>query len=229
MKTQTLGTVGLLLLVACTAGQDPQAESASPTLGRTVDASAVHPDVTFDKANRSPARTAETYYFDNGERRPLFVDRLRVAEVAPSAESEAALRARFLGASSEPSGSPAVRIWRIADEPGDLLDALRELDASLGGGQFSPVLTLDEAGTSGQRVLVGDVLVALDPSWSAIEVQDWAERGGHAVRTASSLGPNTLLLESAAGLASLELANRLVESEGALSAEPNFWKQARPR
>lgn len=105
-----------------------------------------------------------------------------------------------------------VRIWRLA-ESAPVPPAA------------SPVLS--EGSTV--RALPGGVIVRLDPRWDPETVRQWLERQGLTLARELPVGPNTLELASAPGLAALELSERLRGQEGVISSSPNWWQVREPR
>lgn len=92
--------------------------------------------------------------------------------------------------------------------------------ADVSGALQSPVLR-DESGRA--RALPGGVLVVLAAALDDASVQAVLARYG--VAAARRVDGLTWLVDSPAGLASLELANRLARSGEFASAQPNWWVQ----
>jgi hypothetical protein len=86
------------------------------------------------------------------------------------------------------------------------------------GALQSPVLR-DESGRA--RALPGGVVVTFDGAPDEAAARALLAR--HGAAAARPLSPGAWLVESPAGLASLELANRLAASGAFASAQPNWW------
>lgn len=79
------------------------------------------------------------------------------------------------------------------------------------------------------RALPGNVIVTLDPGLTSEEVEQWAAANGQRIVDRMRYGRNVVVLESAPGMASLELANRLRQRKEVLAAEPNWWQETATR
>lgn len=75
------------------------------------------------------------------------------------------------------------------------------------------------------RLLPGNVIVDLDPSWSQEKVQDWADRHQVEVLARLPIGTNMVVIKTAPGLAALELANKLYRSGEVRAAFPDWWTE----
>lgn len=93
------------------------------------------------------------------------------------------------------------------------------------GGIFIPALstTGDEAGLV---VPVGGVIVELPKSTDEAGAKAWASKNG--LRLVKKVVGSFFLVESAPGLASIDLANSL-KDKGAVSATPELWINAGPK
>lgn len=151
----------------------------------------------------------DTYiWYDGGKPRKVWLDPSLVAEFGKRPESMSQPEARYNG----------VRIWRQDDQA---------TSRALSSGHASPVL---RDGPGGQiRALPGNVIVKLDPQWTEPQISSWLSANGLTELRRLSIGKNVLVIESAPGLASLELANRLQESETVISAQPNWWTPTEKR
>ena len=84
-----------------------------------------------------------------------------------------------------------------------------------------PVFT-DASGN--QMALSGEVILLLDPEWTRARVASFL--ADHDIADAAEPVPwsaNTFLVRAGPGLASLELANALIEELGVSIAMPNWW------
>lgn len=75
------------------------------------------------------------------------------------------------------------------------------------------------------RLLPGNVIVDLDPTWSQEEVQAWATRHQVEVLAKLPIGENMVVVKTAPGLAALELANQLYRSGEVRAAFPDWWTE----
>ena len=142
------------------------------------------------------------YWYDGGQRQALRLDGTQVADFRLAAKD--ALRP---AGDVEKSGS----------------DTLPD--------GVSPVLRNVGAAPGDARALPGGVIVTLQapPAGSDVAARESSARGllqrhGLAPVRALDADQRIWLVEAPAGLASLELANRLHESGGFESAEPNWWR-----
>lgn len=92
------------------------------------------------------------------------------------------------------------------------------------GGGYSPVFS-DNAGSGTKRALPGNILVQLDGSWSDAHCTAWAVGQGLRILQRLPINGNFFEISSPAGLASLELANRLHGTPGVVFAQPNWWAE----
>lgn len=147
-------------------------------------------------------------WYDGGKPRELHRDDALVAEFDNK---------------SAPADKPAlrsngVRIWHRQE------DAATRAVAT---GKTSPVFRDSEGGA--MRALPGNVIVRLDPTWNAAQVDDWLAANGLTGLRHLPIGGNVLVVASPPGLAALELANRLQLSGKVVSAQPDWWEQRSPR
>lgn len=182
---------------------------------------------TGSLAKSTPARSraepvATHYWFDGDRRRELTIDPERVADFrgASAATRDAGTAGTPALAKSTPAGSPLRPKAAVEKEPGGALPE-----------GVSPVLREASAPASQVRALPGGVIVTLkaapastDPA--AREAQARRELAEAQLEPLRPLDPShrTWLVASPAGLASLELANRLHESGRFESASPNWWR-----
>jgi hypothetical protein len=72
--------------------------------------------------------------------------------------------------------------------------------------------------------LPGGVLLHLEPTWTESDVQSWLSQNSLQLIRKQDISGNWVVVESPAGLGSLELANRLKGKLGVISATPNLWR-----
>ncbi|MFO0773578.1 MAG: hypothetical protein U0172_02795 [Nitrospiraceae bacterium] len=165
------------------------------------------------------ALTPYTWHDGTREHR-LWMDPSIVAEFVPDATPSSTLSHATILA-ERPANRTRIRFWR-ADQGTQASDLLASAAQRKSTTALSPVLR-DTPSTSGSvRLLPGNILVTLNPTWNADAVNAWANR--HALRILQHLpyAPNMLLVESAPGLATLELATRLARSGDVHHVEPDW-------
>ncbi len=175
--------------------------------------------------NRSdePKPLTDSYTWHDGDREHrVWVDPDLVAEFRTAAGT-----ASLPGAKIFSDGGPrtqGIRLWKV--EQGTKSDAaLRSAARDQPAARYSPVLH-DSPSTDGpMRLLPGNVVAVLDPSWNRDAVAQWAAR--HKVRIVRelTLAPNMVVLETAPGLPALELANNLYRSGEVKAAFPDWWTE----
>ena len=95
-----------------------------------------------------------------------------------------------------------------------------------GGGTDSLPVFRSESG-GGLMTLPGGVLLALDPEWDEVKIEDFFSRNNIAADRISELGflKNGFFVETASGFPSLELANSLAAKNGVVISSPNWWSE----
>lgn len=168
------------------------------------------------------AWAAPDHYYDGTRKVPITRQADLVAEIAVPGQ-RSALRAEGGGAAPLVAGDSLVRIRRVA------AGAVNPSVAAGGAGTTSPVYRQGAGSTGRLMTLPGGVLVKFPAGWSRERVDAWLAARGHAAARPMAWGPQWYLVETPAGLASLEAANAMVESGEVLSASPNWWKQTSTR
>ncbi len=170
--------------------------------------------------------TSVRYFYDGGERREAIEESGEVAEFAPREETGKEVRAARKEARAIAHRQKRfVRLWRVLPAAGE--DVARGLSIKIPRGKFSPVFRDSPGGA--RRALPGGVLVALEPSWSEKQVEDWARGRGYAIQAKLPTGKRDYLLDTPPGLPSLETANELQESGEVLWATPNWWQEVQAK
>lgn len=122
--------------------------------------------------------------------------------------------------------SGGASIWKAAEADAPALAALSS--ASTSGSRYSQVFQ-DLPNGGRLRALPGNVIVTLNPALSGDEIEEWARMNGQRIVATMRYGRNIVVVESAPGLASLELANQLREWNDVVAAEPNWWQETSAR
>lgn len=180
-------------------GAPPQAHSEEPAGGRWT--------------------TAYVWYDGTRERR-VWLDSEQVAELTPGQGSETTLPLSQV----LPQSPRGIRLWTV--EKGVTPDRLvKELGSGSGMTKFSPVLRDAPSPEGPVRLLPGNVIVELDPTWSQEKVQDWATRYQVKIQAQLPIEGNMVVVKTAPGLAGLELANKLYRSGEVRAAFPDWWTE----
>lgn len=151
-------------------------------------------------ANQTNTNQITTYWYDGSRKRMLTIDRSSIAD---------------FGSLTKPKSAPEITTSEI-------LSSKAKSDS-----RTSPMLRNAQSGQLA-GALAGGVLVRMTRAVEAEDAQAMAKAFGatvkHPLGTATSVGHELWLFDSPAGLASLELANRIHESGQVKSAAPNWWK-----
>ncbi|MBJ6609574.1 MAG: hypothetical protein JG718_04375 [Candidatus Thiothrix moscowensis] len=175
------------------------------------------------------AETAQTYtYYDVGKPKTLQLMPNLVADFAAETENQA--QARSVGENVVKSISPGAqltdqgggnaRIWKtdVAVNPNAI--QARSYGTAQDGGTLSPVF--QEGGTL--KALPGGVVVNFAAGTTQDQANDWAVSKGYSVKEKLSFG-NYYLIDTPAGMESLNLANQWQASGEVVSSTPNWWRQ----
>jgi len=168
------------------------------------------------EAARAAANLSEYTWYDGGQERRVYLAPQLVADFAGGVKS-ARPEAREIHA----RGGAVLYELEGESDLGSLRSTLgaRGVDAAV-----SPVFYDDGAGAGRRRALPGNVVVEFAAERGAETVSAWAEEEGLTILRKLSFG-NYYLVQSPAGLASLDLANRLQQSGAVRSAQPNWWTE----
>lgn len=122
----------------------------------------------------------------------------------------------------------SVRIWKLNDTV-NAETAVREIKTKNDAAKVSAVFH-DQGAASGRlRALPGNVIVYLNPEWNRQAIDAWLAKNGLHVVKQLGIGKNVYEIETAPGLATLDLANRLYESGDVVAAIPNWWQTVSKR
>lgn len=95
-------------------------------------------------------------------------------------------------------------------------------------GQYVPVFRNAENGGS-RFASAGGVIVYLPSGWTQSQVQAWVTTQGLQLQQVFDPTRNGLLVQSAPGFPSLELANRLLKLSGVQTAKPLWYRETTTR
>lgn len=170
-------------------------------------------------ANAQAADSAPLHYHDGGRRIALSVEPALVADFGPSRMT--ALSATGTAAAQRVAGDSSVRILR--------LPAGQDAAAAATGLQRSPVFR--QGGTPAGRLMAlpGGVLVKFKPQWSREQQNAWLATQGLPAGQPMALGAEWVRVDTAAGWAALQVANRLQATGEVLSSSPNWWTETASR
>lgn len=154
------------------------------------------------------------YYYNGANQQRITPDPSRSAEFAPYGQTSAAR-------SAVPADS-----WRFI--------TLRPVIAgatvsSSGSAWTSPVFREGDSPAGRLMALPGGVIVQFQALWSDAQVSNWVATKALTVDQRLGIRGNWYVIRSAAGQASLDLANAIHESGEVISASPNWWKETVPR
>lgn len=170
--------------------------------------------------SKAPAQPEAThYYYDGPTKREITLDPDLVAEFT-SAETQAKAAAPLSG--MEPAGGHrGVRFWKINAESAQEVRSVSKQAGKASASKFSPVFR--DAGGRRPRALPGGVILFFKKGWTEDQCRGWIAEKGLTIERKLTVGKPIYLVESPAGLASLELANRLHETGKLVGASPNWW------
>jgi hypothetical protein len=94
---------------------------------------------------------------------------------------------------------------------------------------YAPVFHDAPSASGSLRSLPGNIIVYLNPDWNQDTIGQWVKRHGYLVVGQLAVGPNVFVLETKAGLESLQLANELYESGEVVAAFPDWWLETSVR
>ncbi len=198
------------------------------TLSTTVGAMGDLPkrDKSGDTASGSDTKLSGNYYWYDGKRkRTIFQDNNIVAElITPGAGST--MKANMASAAAVGKQTSAtVKLWDIS-AASDSKQSLSALSGTMKG-SLSPVFTNSKSGGGQRRALPGGILVTFNSDWNDKKVKQWVTAKGLTIKQKMNFG-NIYLLDSAPGMASLNMANSIYESGEVEGASPNWWQELQP-
>ena len=161
---------------------------------------------------------ASYYWYDGARKRTIHLDPELIAQFDAGAAP-----AKGMMPGLEPAGETGdgVRLWRAGDGGNSISASAKAAKGS--GGKFSPVF--QNRGGRGRRALPGGVIVTFDSAMSDEACAAWIAARGLTVRSKLTKGRQIYVLDTPAGMKSLEVANSLHESGEVESASPNWWTE----
>jgi hypothetical protein len=183
---------------------------------------------TSSKGKECAAALSTSYtWYDTDGQHTVWLNPALVAEFGAPPHSESAVKRAHPAAVAEPGSRGLARIWRL---DGDGVEhVLRQARAVNPAGKYSPVFSDGPADGARKRALPGGVIVYFKPDWTESQISAWTASQGLSIARKLEIGPNIYVLETAPGFAALETANRIHQSGGVVSAQPNWWVQVTTR
>jgi hypothetical protein len=169
---------------------------------------------------------SQSYTWHDGQRQhTVWLNPDTLAEFNPGPAADSPVK-RMATASLAVAGKRAegIRLWRL-DAGITPLAATRALRSSHPQGKYSPVLHDAASSTGRMRALPGNIIVHLDPAWTAEQVSAWARSRQLEIVKTVDVGPNIVVIRSEPGIPGLVLANRLRGSGEVRAAYPDWWQE----
>jgi len=169
------------------------------------------------------AQSGESYYwYENGVKHELFIQPDLVVEFDQAGSSRQSLQKASGVSLLDRSGR--ARLYRVEPEQQDSMQASLKA-SSVVGNLRSPVFSSSSEGGV-LRGLPGGVLVSFLSPKSTEEISEWCREHGLELDKLLAIDrPQTILVKTAAGVASLSEANRIRQLAGVAEATPNWWTQ----
>ncbi len=201
-RTAATALLGALLLsnAACAAGLEKSHGSATKAAA----------------ASKAANNLSEYTWYDGGRERKVYLAPQLVADFAGGVKAA-------LPEAREVHARGGAVLYEL-DGDSDVRSLRATLSARGTDAAVSPVFFDDGGGAGRRRALPGNVVVEFDAERDADAVNAWAGEQGLTILRKLSFG-NYYLVQSPAGLASLDLANRLQQSGAVRSAQPNWWTE----
>jgi hypothetical protein len=158
---------------------------------------------------------AQTYYFDGSTKRIITPQ----SDLQAAFDEPRGVKAPATGATiSETLISDGfIRVYRLTT-PTLRVPSTSPL-------RTSPVFREGTSPAGRLMALPGGVIIQFRPEWTTEQVSEWIANHGYTVRQKLNITGQWYILDSPAGLASLEMANTIHGSGDVVSATPNWWVQ----
>lgn len=180
-------------------------------------------------ASKTAAQLTQSYvWYDGNVEQTVWLNSQVVAEFNPGKAGVNTVKSVDPNAQMLPlkRSQGGVRLWRM-DNTGNV--AVRSLAESNPAGQYSPVFHVGPTSGSSMRALPGNIIVYLNPTWNAAQVNDWIDAHKLEVVKKLEIGPNIFVINTAPGLEALTTANALYLSGDVLAAFPDWWQELSTR
>lgn len=169
------------------------------------------------------AWAADSYQWHDGDRtKTVYLNPDRIAQFGESSEAEEQIRREFPGAVRVKAPAHGPRVWKLAG-------IHRRLSKSrqAGGVNVSEVFSDRKSLTDASRALPGGVVVTTKPDWTESKTREWLAKQGF--KDVTKINDTMYTVATAAGMTSLETANRLHDSGELAASVPNWWIKVGPR
>lgn len=189
---------------------------------------------TDDKTSKTPPKTAASAFrqsyvwYDGDQAQTVWLDPNLVADFTRRPPHEGALKRAFPRAQELARRHAGMRLWR-ADGRVGAAETLRTLAETAPAADYSPVLRDGPSEDASVRALPGNIIVYFQPDWDEGVVAAWVQARGLTIVKRLEVGRNVYVIETAPGLASLEIANSLYLSGEVVAAFPDWWRELVPR
>ena len=167
-----------------------------------------------------PAADKTYHWYDGQRKRTIELDPELIAEFTGS-RSAAKSVAPMSGLEAADEAQGGVRFWRVGEGAGESPVSASTKAARASNRKFSPVFR--NRGGRGKRALPGGIIVTFASSMSDEACEAWIAGKGLVIQSKLTKGRQIYVIETPAGMESLELANTLHESGEVESASPNWW------
>ncbi len=167
-------------------------------------------------------------WYDGDQERKIWLNPTLLAEFNPNPVGESALKSVSPLAQTLPSKHRGIRLWRI--EPATSSESIsRRLKSLQPSGVYSPVFHEGPSEAASLRLVPGNIIVYLNPSWNQAAVLSWASVRKLEILRQLEVGPNIFLIKTGPGLEALETANMLYRSGEVIAAFPDWWTEKVPK
>jgi len=175
-------------------------------------------------AGKSTPLTQAYTWFDGDREQRVWLNPELVAEFNPDSQGEQLLKSANPVAKIVPSKhqQAGIRLWQMGNNSDA---ALHSLKASHPMGKYSAVLHDGPSSGGRMRALPGNIIVYLDPQWDEAAIRDWLNTRKLEVVKKLEIGTNVLVIKTAPGLESLNIANTLYQSGEVKAAFPDWWQE----
>ena len=217
MRARRLGLfIAVLVLCGCAVSE---AMAAGGTL-----------DVVKGYRDTATSLTEKYTWHDGDKVRTIWLNPRLIVEFDSSARGRRVMGRIYPQAKSTNGSSErehGVRIWQAEPVAGhDAREMVKTLMAQTPGARFSPVFHDGPSPESRMRAMPGNVIVYPKQRWNAEQAGRWAAAHNLEIVRFLDIGRGVIVVRSAPGLASLELANDLSEHGNVLTAFPDWWQEA---
>ncbi len=161
-------------------------------------------------------------WYDGNQKRSVWVNPHIMAEFSTPTK-EATIKSSTTSNVKTPM--PFVRFIEIKTDTNSLQAVKQSPEKS----QLSPVLHNVASTTGTKRALPGNVIIQMNPDWSQEKIENWFKKYNLTAIKPLTFAPNAFLIQSKAGLESLNLANKLYETGDVILASPNWWQERATR